>query len=67
MRYRTLAFLAVALIAAGAALLVASYAPRQATAVWVGGGSHAAIFLHDRDNQRYQLSSAVITRPEVAR
>lgn len=30
-------FLMVALLAVGCALLVASYAPRPATAVWVGG------------------------------
>lgn len=33
-------FLMVAFIAAGCALLVASYAPRQHVAQWVGGGSH---------------------------
>lgn len=31
-----LAVVAIALIAAGCALLIASYAPRPATAVWVG-------------------------------
>lgn len=36
-------FLMLVLIAAGCALLVASYAPRPVCAVWVGGGSHAAI------------------------
>lgn len=33
----------LALIAAGCALIVASYAPRPVTAMWVVGGSHAAI------------------------
>jgi hypothetical protein len=35
-------FLALALIAAGCALLIASYSPRPMVACWVGGGSHAA-------------------------
>lgn len=35
-------FLMVAFIAAGCALLIASYASRPATAVWVGGSSHAS-------------------------
>lgn len=35
-------FLMVVLIAAGCALLIASCAPRPATAVWVGGGVHDA-------------------------
>lgn len=38
-------FPAIALIAAGCALLVASYMPRQHVAVWVGGGVHDASLL----------------------
>lgn len=56
-------FLMVAFLAVGCALLVASYAPRPVVAVWVGGGSHASIFLPTSDNSRYQLSSTVITQP----
>ena len=43
--------LAIALIAAGCALLVASYAPRPATAEWVGVGLHDAslLFLSPRE------------------
>ena len=43
--------LAIALIAAGCALLVASYAPRPATAQWVGTGLHDAslLFLSPRE------------------
>lgn len=37
-------FLMVALLAVGCALLVASYAPRPVTAVWVGGVSHGSHF-----------------------
>jgi hypothetical protein len=40
-------FLALALIAAGCALLVASFAPRPVPAVWVGG-VHAATLLAAR-------------------
>lgn len=55
--------LALFLVALGCALLICSFEPRPVVAVWVGGGSHASIFLPDRDNSRYELSSAVITQP----
>lgn len=41
---RVRVFLMLALIALGCALLVASYAPRPATALWVGGVSHGSHF-----------------------
>lgn len=37
-------FLALALVATGCALLVASYEPRPASAQWVGGVSHGSHF-----------------------
>lgn len=56
--------LCLVLIAFGCALLISASEPQPAAVVWVGGGVHAPIFLPDRDNARYELSSAVITQPE---
>lgn len=37
-------FIVLVLLALGSALVITSYAPRAATAVWVGGGSHGRHF-----------------------